>query len=109
MHSRSLCFYHVRTSAKPQARPTALPLLEDGNAIQLGIAQVIRRVLLCDIDYKAAYVLLHAYKLALFNLKNVRANPYFKEVITVDPHCDPENAGAAAEPLTHEQLVPFLI
>ena len=37
---------------------------------------VIRRLLMCDIEYKAAYCLLHAYKLALWNLRNVRPEPY---------------------------------
>lgn len=104
MRGRNLCFFHTRVTAKPIARPTGMPSLEDGNAIQLGIAEVIRRVLTYDIDYKAAYCLLQAYKLALFNLKNVRPDPYYKDVVTVDPASDPQNAGAATEPLTHKQL-----
>src|SRR4051812_44846692 len=72
MRARNHCFYHLHTTARPQARPTDLPSLEDGDAIQLGIAQVIRRVIMCDIEYKAAAVLLYGYKLAIFNLKNTR-------------------------------------
>jgi hypothetical protein len=104
MRGRSLCFFHTRVATKPNPRPTRMPTLEDGNAIQLGIAEVIRRVLCYDIEYKAAYCLLQAYKLALWNLKNVRIDPYEKDVVTVDPASDPENAGAATEPLTHHQL-----
>jgi hypothetical protein len=80
-----------------------MPLLEDGNAIQLGIASVIRRVLMYDIEYRAAQVLLNAYKLALFNLKNVHNEPWHNDVVTVDPASDPENAGAATEPCTYEE------
>jgi len=104
MRGRNLCYYHIRASAKPNPRPTGMPSLEDGNAIQLGLAEVIRRVLCYDIDYKAAYCLLHAYKLALWNLKNVNRDPYYKDVVTVDPASDPANAADMTEPLTYTQL-----
>ena len=103
MRGRKLCYYHVRITTKPPARPTDMPSLEDGNAIQLGIAAVIHRLLTYDIDYKAAYCLLHAYKLALWNLKNLR-DPYFKDVVTVDPLSDPENADDVAEPLSQRDI-----
>ena len=103
MRNRNQCFYHLRTSAKPQARPQDLPSLEDGNAIQLGIAQVIRRLLTYDIEYQAANSLLYAYKLAIFNLRNTKGEPADGNVVTIDPVSDPENAADVTEPITAMQ------
>jgi hypothetical protein len=105
MRGRNHCFYHLRTTAIPPSRPKDMPNLEDGLAIQHGIAQVIRRLLCYDLDYKAAYCLLHAYKLALWNLKNCRLpDAFWDQVVTADPASDPENAGDATEPTCHRDI-----
>ena len=92
LRKRPFCYYHNRTSRRPNPRPTGLPLLEDGNAIQFGIAEVIRRILLCDIDTKAAGLLLYAYQIASNNLDNVHLQPSWNDVVLNDPIEEAEEA-----------------
>jgi len=106
MRGRILCYYHYKASAKPEARPQTMPNLEDGESIQLGIATVLRRLFMCDIEYKAATSMLYAYQLAMINLRNMHAHVVnSSKMVTVDPIADPEHAGDATEPLTIVEML----
>jgi hypothetical protein len=102
MRNRKICYYHHRTTSKPKTTRADMPSLEDGNAIQLGIANVLRQLMMGTIEYRAAYLMLYGYRLALRNLRNMHT-PYYKDVITVDPYEDPDNAGLVSEPVTYDQ------
>src|SRR5947209_9882257 len=101
MRNRKICYYH-NVSAKPKNSRADLPLLEDGAAIQLGIANILRMLMMGAIEYRAAALMLDGHRLALRNLRNMHS-PYYKDVVTVDPYEDPENAGLVAEPVTYDQ------
>src|SRR5579863_7113406 len=76
LRNRKLCYYHHRTSARPRATRVEMPSLEDGDAIQLGIANVLRPIMLGTMEYRAAYLMLYGYRLALRNLRNLDADHY---------------------------------
>jgi hypothetical protein len=84
MRRRLFCYYHDHTTRRPNPRPTHLPLLEDANAIQLGIAEIMRRIMLGDIEYKAAGLLLYGFQLASQNLARMSIEPYWKDVVVRD-------------------------
>src|SRR5438309_10872592 len=85
MRDQRLCFYHLRTTRpyKPEASYVP-PLLEDGNAIQLGISKVLSRLENSTIEYKAAALMLYSYQLASNNLRNVDIAPYADNVVITE-------------------------
>lgn len=108
MRNQKLCYFHKRAQNPSQASRTEMPNLEDGNAIQLGIATIMRQLMMGGIEYRAAQLMIDSYRLALRNLKNLSTESCWKEkVITVDPAFDSQNAGAATEPLTAKELKDF--
>jgi hypothetical protein len=105
MRNRKLCYFHHRaTDNKVRITRNELPNLEDGAAIQLGIARIMQQLMSGVIEYRAAQFMLDAYRLAFRNLKNLNSEPCDKtKIVTVDPYEDPENAGLVNEPATYDQ------
>jgi len=67
--------------ANLRAAARALPLLEDANAIQMALMQVMRLILTRQIDDKAARLLLSALRTASSNLKHMTVEPDWKKVV----------------------------
>jgi hypothetical protein len=89
LRRRRLCFFHVRARdqhARMIAAPFAearfqVPVLEDANAIQLAIMQVMQMVADHRMDYKAAGIMLYALQTATLNLRNTNFEPEMTDVV----------------------------
>ena len=88
------CFFHKRfhderirlaaDRARRGAGTFTLPVLEDANAIQIALMQVMRMLLSNQIDHKTASLLLYALQTASGNLRHTRFDPNHHEII-LDP------------------------
>jgi hypothetical protein len=85
------CYYHIRYHwHELQAMPDnhewhqKLPTLEDANSIQVALAQVMERLVMCEIDYKQAALLLYALQTASMNLKRTSLEPQLPTQVVID-------------------------
>ncbi len=90
------CYFHHNLLTAPQA--ILVPALEDADAVQLVIQQVVRAVLSGHLDGKTAGVALYGLQLASSNLKHTRFEPFLQNGC-VDPATlatlyDPSGSGA---------------
>jgi hypothetical protein len=70
LRKHSYCFFHQQQLVRRRREyPDRLPILEDRAAVQVGIMQVLDRLHLKTIDYKAAALMLYGLQLASTNLK----------------------------------------
>lgn len=73
----------------PRKRPSKpaldLPVLEDADAIQVSLMQVMRLLLSGQIEHKTASLLLYGLQTASSNLRQVTFDPAVKEKIVIDP------------------------
>lgn len=104
MRNHKLCYYHKKTSG-PQPMPKAvLPNLEDGNAVQLAIAHVARQIVSGTIEYRAAHLLIDAYRLALRNLKNMDHRVVSQgNQVTIDEDMEDLDNSHTTEPITSDE------
>jgi len=109
LHRRRFCFFHhqwrqerIAMGAKRarQGRPFDLPVLEDANAIQITLMQIMRLILRGQIDPKSAGLLLYALQTASVNLRNTEFEPRSKTHIVLDPRDIP------GTPLGEQQWYP---
>jgi len=94
MRGKRLCYFHHRWQqkhivigsrrAQEVRRLLDLPLLEDANAVQMALTQVIGLVLRNQIDHKSAGLALYGLQTASANLKQVSTSGYFEERV-IDP------------------------
>jgi len=70
LRKHSYCFFHQQQLVRRRREyPDRLPILEDRAAVQVAIMQVLDRLYLKTIDYKAAALMLYGLQLASTNLK----------------------------------------
>ena len=89
------CYFHQRwheqklviNSARARkARATfSLPVLEDANAIQLSVMQIMQMLISGQIDQKTAGLLFYGLQIASSNLKHINFEPEIKNDIVIDP------------------------
>ena len=89
------CYFHQRwheqklviNSARARkARATfSLPVLEDANAIQLSVMQIMQMLIAGQIDQKTAGLLFYGLQIASSNLKHINFEPVVKNDIVIDP------------------------
>ena len=89
------CYFHQRwheqklviNSARARkARATfSLPVLEDANAIQLSVMQIMQMLISGQIDKKTAGLLFYGLQIASSNLKHINFEPEIKNDIVIDP------------------------
>lgn len=97
------CYFHQRwRETRPNRRRPAnaaaaldLPLLEDANAIQLALQQVMAAIIHNQIDNKKAGLLLFALQTASSNLKRTRFEPFRSDLLgqeleEPDPSLEPD-------------------
>ncbi len=79
------CYFHSRHQLKP-AHESAFdfPTLEDANAIQVALMQVIRAIADNKIECKRAGLLLYALQTAAYNLKHTKLEPHMADMV-LDP------------------------
>jgi hypothetical protein len=80
LRRRRMCFFHVRCQEQrarivesqfKQAR-FVLPLLEDGNAVQMALMQVMQLLATGQMEHKMAVLMLYALQTASCNLRNTK-------------------------------------
>ncbi|HEY1801367.1 MAG TPA: hypothetical protein VGG46_10575 [Terriglobales bacterium] len=105
MRRNRYCFFHKRwheqrivlnpglsspraPQSKSRKKPVLdLPVLEDANAVQVSLMQVMRLLLAGQIEHKTASLLLYGLQTASANLRQVTFDPVLKEKIVIDPRC----------------------
>lgn len=89
LRRRRLCFFHVRCQDQrnrivddqfKQAR-FVVPVLEDANAVQLALMQVMQMLANGQMDHKTAGLMLYALQTASTNLRNTKLEPWPTEVV----------------------------
>jgi hypothetical protein len=94
LRGRRFCFFHknwhgqrIQLNAQPAPldRNFTLPVLEDANAIQVALMQVMHLLLSGQIEHKTAGLLLYALQTAAANLRETRFEPFHHEDVVIDP------------------------
>jgi len=76
------CYFHSRHQLKPaQEGAFNFPTLEDANAIQVALMQVIRAIADNKIECKRAGLLLYALQTASYNLKRTKLEPNVEDIV----------------------------
>jgi len=116
LRHRSLCFFHQRAAdlrALRRERPSVglhLPLLEDANAIQLALQDVVHAVAEDRLDMRRAGLILYGLNTASANLKRVEFEPrVLREQEDISPVLQPLidfilHDGRAPEDSTYAKL-----
>ena len=93
------CYFHSRNQLTPaNASPFDFPLLEDANAVQMALMQVIRAIADGTIENKRASLLLYALQTASFNLKRATFEPETTNVV-LDPSSPAQEVVPAVDPI----------
>lgn len=99
MRRNRFCFFHKRwheqrvTLSSPGSMPRKgrskpaldLPVLEDADAVQVALMQVMRLLLSGQIEHKTASLLLYGLQTASANLRQVTIDPAVKQKVVIDP------------------------
>jgi hypothetical protein len=82
LRSKRFCYFHSRHQLKPAPESQFdFPVLEDANAIQVALMQVIRAIADNKIECKRAGLLLYALQTASYNLKRASLEPATEKVV----------------------------
>jgi hypothetical protein len=91
LRETKFCYYHIRyhwtemeTLENNHELQQSLPILEDANSIQVALAKVIERLVLVEIDYKQAALILYALQTASMNLKRTSFEPKLPTQVVID-------------------------
>jgi hypothetical protein len=87
MHQDAFCYFHSRIHNPPL--DDGFPPLEDANAVQVAIMQVLQALAKKKLEVRVAATLLYGLQTASANLKRTHFEPYPAHVITVDPIDEP--------------------
>ncbi len=82
LRGQSFCYFHNNLTGP---RVNVFPLLEDGNAIQLELGEIIRALVDERIDTKRAALVLYALQIASHNLARVDFEPGPRKVVLEPP------------------------
>jgi hypothetical protein len=87
----TFCYYHIRyhwpalEAMKDNSEwRTTLPTLEDANSIQVALSKVMEQLVLNEIDYKKAALMLYALQTASMNLKRTSLEPKLPTQVVID-------------------------
>ena len=82
LRTRRLCYFHFMSRVP---RIELVPILEDGNAIQEGVQQIIHGMLTGRLDTKKAALALYGLQIAASNLPRVQTEPPRWQVVLDAP------------------------
>jgi hypothetical protein len=99
LRGRRFCYFHYNLVGP---RINVLPLLEDGNAIQLELGEIIRSLVDERIDTKRAALVLYALQIASLNLRNVNFEPGPRKVV-LESSFDMQCLSKPPQPATAER------
>ncbi len=90
LRDSNLCYWHHKARQRRRHRhdargPVVLPLLEDGNAIQVSVQEVLHALLDGRLDNRKAGLLLYGLQVATSNLHRLEANPspYYDQITSI--------------------------
>jgi len=92
LRRRRMCFFHVRCQDQrkrivsdqfKQAR-FIMPILEDANAIQLALMEIMQLLAMGQMDHKTAGLMLYALQTASVNLRNTHFEPQDVTKVVID-------------------------
>ena len=98
LRGKSFCYFHNNLAGP---RVNVFPLLEDGNAIQLELGEIIRALVDESIDTKRAALVLYALQIASHNLAHVDFEPGPRKVV-LEPTFDMQCLSKPPQPATPE-------
>src|ERR1700729_2851607 len=86
LKSRKIKFIaHQRENERANERATLnLPTLEDANSVQLALAEVMRALATQQIDHRTAALLLYAFQIASYNVKQTSFEPKHPKQVVPD-------------------------
>ena len=82
LRTRRLCYFHFMSRVP---RIELVPILEDGNALQEGVQQIIQAMLTQRIDTKRAALALYGLQIAASNLPRVQTDPPRRRIVLEAP------------------------
>ena len=82
LRTRRLCYFHFMSRVP---RIELVPILEDGNAIQAGVLQIIHGMLAGRLDTKRAALALYGLQIAASNLPRVQTEPPRRRIVLDAP------------------------
>jgi len=101
LRRKRFCYFHnrwratsinlKRASASRSASLLELPVLEDAGSIQVALMQVMRLILLRQLDHKTAGLLLYGLQTASANLRRIDFEHRHKPDVIIDPRTVSEN------------------
>jgi hypothetical protein len=99
LRGRRFCFFHknwqgqrIQLNAQPATPPSfTMPVLEDAEAVQVALMQVMRLILAGQLDPKIAGLLLYALQTASINVRQMKLEPYRLEKIVISPRTVGDN------------------
>ncbi len=93
LREEQYCYFHMRwrggskfTEALRKREMSGLPILEDANSIQVGLAEVMFRLVTQEIDHRTGALMLYALQTASANLRMTSFEPEPTRVV-IDPEC----------------------
>jgi len=104
LRERRFCYFHekwqgqqIALKAEQPSEPLTLtmPLLEDGDSVQIALMQVIRLIAAGQLDPKTARLLLSALQAASLNLRRMQLQPRREETVVIDPNAVANNGVGA--------------
>ncbi|MBZ5663937.1 MAG: hypothetical protein LAO30_04980 [Acidobacteriia bacterium] len=91
LREATYCYYHIRyhwpelEALKDHTEwQLAFPTLEDANSIQVALAKVMEQLVMNEIDYKKAALMLYALQTASMNLKRTSLEPKLPTQVVID-------------------------
>ena len=82
LRTRRLCYFHFMSRVP---RIELVPILEDGNAIQAGVLEIIHGMLAGRLDTKRAALALYGLQIAASNLPRVQTEPPRRRIVLDAP------------------------
>ncbi len=93
LREEQYCYFHMRwrggskfTEALRKREMSGLPILEDANSIQVGLAEVMFHLVTQEIDHRTGALMLYALQTASANLRMTSFEPEPTRVV-IDPEC----------------------
>lgn len=93
LKKKRFCYFHQRWRDQTvviERQRVTLPLLEDADAIQVALMEVLRLLLTGKIDQKRAALMLYGLQIASANLKKTTLEPDVPTRVVIDPKATAE-------------------
>jgi hypothetical protein len=96
LRNENYCYFHMQWRQKSleinltvpiEPRCVTMPMLEDGNSVQMALVEVMRLLMTQQIADRTGALLLHALRTAAYNLKRTSFEPGLPTHVVIDRDC----------------------